>query len=282
MVTVTKSWICPTCHSTVSTPYCPACGESPPSARDLTLHGLFAQLFRAFSNIDSRLMRSVRCLVTRPGVLTVAYVQGQRMPYIGPLQLFLLANVLFFALQARTNTPIVSSALDSHLHHQDWRAVAQRLVSHRLETRQTTLALYAPLFDRAIVWHAKSCIIVMVLPFALLLPLLFARNRQPFVAHVVFALHFYGFLLLLFCVALVVVAVDVLLGGAGLHSARMDNMLSLINLAVCALYLYSATGTVYGARGAMRVIKVLVLAVAVTGILLGYRFVLLLITLYTT
>jgi hypothetical protein len=252
------------------------------SARDLTLRGLFAQLFRALSNIDGRLLRTLRCLVTRPGVLTVAYVQGQRMPYIGPLQLFLLANVLFFALQARTNTPIVSSTLDAHLHQQDWRAVAQRLVAHRLETRQTTLALYAPRFDQAIVFHAKSYIIVMVLPFALLLPLLFARNRQPFVAHVVFALHFYAFLLLLLCVALVVVAVDVWWGGAGLTSARMDNLLSLINLAVCALYLYSATGTVYGARGVMRVIKGCALALAVAGILLSYRFVLLLITLSTT
>ena len=281
-MTVTKSWTCPTCNSPVSTPYCPACGESPPSARDLTLRGLVNQLFRAFSNIDSRLIRSFQCLVTRPGVLTVAYVQGRRIPYIGPFQLFLIANVLFFAMQSWTNTNIVSSALDSHLHNQDWRAVAQRLVSRRLETMQTTLALYAPIFNRAIVLHAKSFIIVMVLPFAILLPIMFYRNRQPFVAHVVFSLHFYAFLLLLFCVSLAVVAVDVLLGGAGLNSPRMDNLLSLINLAACATYLYIATGTVYGASGAIRVIKVLALALAVAGILLGYRFVLFLVTLYTT
>ena len=281
MATVIQSWTCPTCHSPVSTPYCPACGESPPSARDLTLRGLVAQLFRAFSNMDSRLMRSFRCLVTRPGVLTVAYVQGRRRPYTGPFQLFLLANVLFFAMQSWTHTNIVSSTLDSHLHQQDWRVMAQRLVAHRLETMQTSLDRYAPLFNRAIVWHAKSFIIVMVLPFALLLPLVFYRNRQPIVAHVVFALHFYAFLLLLFCVLLTVVAVNVWLGGAGLHSARMDHLLSLINLAACATYLYKATGTVYRASGAVRVIKVLALALAVAGILLGYRFVLFLITLYT-
>lgn len=281
-MTITESWTCPTCNSTVSSRYCPACGESPPSARDLTLRGLFAQLFHAFSTIDGRLIRSFRCLVTCPGVLTVSYVQGRRMPYIGPFQLFLIANVLFFAMQSLTNTNIVSPTLDSHLHNQDWRAVAQRLVAHRLETKQTTLDLYAPLFNRAIVLHAKSFIIAMVLPFAILLLIMFYRNRQPFVAHVVFSLHFYAFLLLLFCGLLVVVAVDVLLGGAGLNSARMDNILSLINLAACATYLYIATGTVYGASGLIRGIKVLALALAVTGILLGYRFVLFLSTLYTT
>lgn len=281
-VIVTNSWTCPTCSSVLSTPYCPTCGERPPSACDLTLRGLFHQLFHAFSSIDGRLIRSFRCLVTRPGALTVAYVQGRRLAYLRPIQLFLVANVLFFALQSLTNTNIVSSTLDSHLHHQDWQAVAQRSVSHRLETLHTTLDLYAPIFDRAIVLHAKLFIILMVLPLALLLPILFHRNRQPFVAHAVFSLHFYAFLLLLFCVSLAVAAVDVLLGGAGLNSTRMDNALSVINLTASATYLYLATGTAYGARWAIRVVKALTLGLAVAGILLGYRFVLFLLTLYTT
>jgi len=220
--------------------------------------------------------------VNRPGVLTVAYVRGQRIPYIGPFQLFLIANVLFFATQSLTNMHIFSSTLDSHLHNQDWSAVAQALVSHRLETMRTPLDLYAPMFNQAVVLHAKSLIILMALPFALLLLIMFYRDRQPFVAHVVFSLHLYTFLLLLFCVALAIAAVDVLFGGAGLHSARMDNILSVMNLAACATYLYIATGTVYRASGAIRVIKVLALTLAVGGMVLGYRFVIFLITLYRT
>jgi hypothetical protein len=221
-------------------------------------------------------------LVAHPGALTVAYVQGRRMSYLGPFQVLLVVNVLFFAMQSLTSTNIASSTLDSHLHHQDWRGVAQPLVSHRLETMGTTLDLYAPLFDRANVLHAKSFIILMVLPFALLLPILFFGNRKPFVAHAVFSLHFYSFLLLLFCVLLAIAAIDVRLGGAGLDSPGMDNALSIVNLAACATYLYVATGTAYGARGALRVVKALVLSLAVAGILLGYRFVLFLFTLYTT
>jgi len=220
--------------------------------------------------------------VTRPGALTVAYVQGRRLRYLGPFQLLLVANVLFFAMQSLTSTNIVSSTLDSHLHHQDWSGVAQRLVSHRLETTGTTLDLYTPLFDQANVLHAKSFIIVMALPFALLLPVLFYRSRQPFVAYAVFSLHFYAFLLLLFCVLLAVAAVDAWRGGTGLNSTRMDNVLTFVNLAACATYLYVATGRVYGAKGALRIAKALALSLAVAGILLGYRFVLFLFTLYTT
>ena len=51
---------------------------------------------------------------------------------------------------------------------------------------------------------------------------------------------------------------------------------------VCAVYIYLAIGPVYSATGAMRATKAVLLAVAVATIVLGYRFVLFLITLYAT
>jgi len=136
------------------------------------------------------------------------------------------------------------------------------LVAQRLETKQTTLALYAPVFNQAVVLNAKSLIILMALPFALLLPIRYFRSRRPFVAPLVFSLHLYAFLLLLFSVASVAAVVDVWFGGAGLNSARMDNILSVISLVACATYLYMATGAVYGASGTIRVLKVAALALA--------------------
>lgn len=250
--------------------------------RDLTLRGLFDQLVEAFSSLDGRLLRSFRLLVTRPGALTVAYVAGRRKALAGPIQLFLIANVLFFAVQSFTHTNVFSSPLADHLHHQDWQELAQRLVAHRLAALGTTLDLYGPIFDRAVVTNAKSLIVLMVVPFALLLPIAFYRDRRPFVAHVVFAFHLYALLLLLFCVSLGVAALDVGFGGAGLRSRWLDNALSIANLVGCAAYLYFSMGTVYGTRGAPRFVKALALALAVGLIALGYRFALLLITLYFT
>ena len=48
------------------------------------------------------------------------------------------------------------------------------------------------------------------------------------------------------------------------------------------MYLFLAIGTVYGERNTSRVLKSLLLTTAAVGIILGYRFSLLLITLYTT
>ena len=96
---VAEVWTCTTCSCAISTSFCPGCGEQRPSERDLTLRGLVDQMAEALSNVDSRLLRSVRCLVTRSGALTAAYLRGQRKPYILPFQLFVMANLLFFAVQ---------------------------------------------------------------------------------------------------------------------------------------------------------------------------------------
>ena len=157
-------------------------------------------------------------LLRRPGALTVLYHHGPRKPYIGPFALFLLTNVLFVAMELLPGSNIFSTPLDQHLHNQPWSPLAQDLVTHRLEDKGTTLEAYAPVFDQTVAKNAQSLVILMVLPFALLLPVLFRKSRLPFAVHLAFSLHFHAFLLLLISAALLIPAIDLWLGGAGLAS----------------------------------------------------------------
>jgi cation transporter-like permease len=100
--------------------------------------------------------------------------------------------------------------------------------------------------------------------------------------HMVFSLHLYTFLLLLFCVAMLAAKLSSLLGFGGIESSVVDNVLSSVNFLACVAYLYMAIGPVYGTVGVMRGLQAIVLTVAVAAIVLGYRFVLFLITLYAT
>lgn len=221
-------------------------------------------------------------MLLRPGLLTVAYLEGRRKLYTLPLQLFLVANILFFAMQSLTGAKIFSTPLDQHLHSDMWSSVAQKLVARHVQTRRTTEAQYAPVFNQAVAQNGKSLIVLMVLPFALLPAILFRRSGRPFVAHIVFSLHFYAFLMFLFCLFLIVVGVSLLAGGRGLDSESFDHALSIAALIVCATYLYIAAKTVYGAKGIRRILKTALRTVAVVGTFLGYRFALLWITLQTT
>jgi Protein of unknown function (DUF3667) len=275
------AWTCPTCNHAVSTRHCPACGERALEERDLTLRGFFEQVFVAFTNVDSQLIRSLFYLVARPGALTMAYLQGRRLPYIRPLQLFLIANVLFFAMESLTNSTIFSTPLDAHLHTQPWSGFAESLVTRRLMSLHTTMELYEPVFDRAVAVNARTLVISMALAFAPVLSIVFYRKHRPFMANVVFSLHLYAFVLLLFSCTLTAMGVSTLLGGPGLQSQSLDDALSVGLLMACGAYLYAAIGTAYSETGILRVLKGLVLTMAVAAIVLGYRFGLLLITLYT-
>jgi len=281
-MTNSARWTCPVCKAAVTTAFCAQCGEEPLAPHDLTVRGLAEKALHALTSIDAKAARSAWKLLRRPGELTQAWISGIRKPYVAPFQLFLIANVLFFALQWATSENVFSSSLDSHLHQQDWSELAQSSLSRRLESTRMTVDQYEPIFDRAVVLHAKSLILLMTVPFALLLSIAFVGMRRPFMTHVVFALHLYTFLLLLFCVALLLAKLSALLGFGGLDAPMVDNVLSGFNLAACGLYIYLAIGPVYGVTGTSRAAKAIVLAMAVAAVALAYRFALFFITLYTT
>jgi hypothetical protein len=273
-------WTCPVCRESVPTPFCPRCGEEPLAPRDLTLRGLAERVFHALTSIDGRAVRTVWRLFRFPGDLTVAWSIGIRKAYVSPIELFLIANVLFFAIQSFTGEIVFSSPLDSHLHHQDWSNLARSLVAQRLETVHLSLQDYATVFDRAVALNAKSLVVLMTIPFALLLPLVFIRQHQPLMKHVTFAIHQYTFLLLFFCIALLVAKLSALLGHGGLELSRIDKIISIANLAVCAWYLYVAIGRVYEVGGLSRYLQAALLSMAIATIVVGYRFVLFIVTLY--
>ena len=279
-MSATVPWTCPACLQPIRTPFCAECGEEPLARHELLLRGVAEKIVHAVTSIDARVARTAWQLLRAPGTLTLAWCAGVRKRYVAPFQLFLIANVIFFAVQSLTGETVFSSSLDSHLHHQDWSGLAREMVDARLAATGTSAGQLAPIFDRVVVLNAKSFIVVMAGAFALLLPLVFVRERRPFMTHVAFSLHLYTFLLLLFCVALLAGKASALLGFGGLETAGVDNVLSVVNVAACATYLYLSIGPVYGTYGAARIVQTAVLSVAVAAIVLGYRFLIFVITLY--
>jgi len=51
--------------------------------------------------------------------------------------------VLFFAVQSLTGINVLGASLDSHLHHQDWQAVAQSRLDRHPQATHTSQAQYA-------------------------------------------------------------------------------------------------------------------------------------------
>jgi hypothetical protein len=202
---------CVTCSARLVGRYCHACGEKRADERDLTLAGFARYALDAATNVDARLYRSLRWLVGRPGVLTREFVAGRRQPYVGPLRLFLLANLVFFVLlQAGWGTDVFTTDLIYHRTQPVYGPVAERLITdrvgtirppepgmtfaERLELLTEEQAEFRARFNRAQPRYANSLVILMVPLLALALRLL--RRRTLFVRELVFSVHFLAVLLL--------------------------------------------------------------------------------------
>src|SRR4051794_34155377 len=144
---MTTGWMCPSCGRARRTKFCAECGEERLRPGDLSVSDLAARFARTLSSVDGKLLRSARAILAAPGTLSSSYIRGERRRFLGPLQLFLIANALFFAVQSLTGMNVLSSTLDSHLNVQDWRDFAQSVVGQRFGGNERALAAFAPQFD---------------------------------------------------------------------------------------------------------------------------------------
>jgi hypothetical protein len=85
---------CPNCFP--GNIYCPECGEKRLPREDLSLRHFLRDLFQDFTDIDSKLFRTLYLLSFRPGFLTTEFSRGVRQPYVKPFRLFIIVALIHF------------------------------------------------------------------------------------------------------------------------------------------------------------------------------------------
>lgn len=271
----TSSWNCPSCRSDndAAAGYCPQCGERRLRPHDLSLLALLEQAFESVAHYDGRIFRSVRTLLARPGALTAEYMAGARRPWVGPFQLFLVANLLFFLMQVVSGLNVLSVPLRVHLDGQFYSGWARQLIDARINAGTVDLATYTAAFEAHQSGLAKALVVVMVPLFALAVWPWSAR--RPAVAHVVYALHFYAYMLVLLAILFPVAALGLgllhRLGGVVMSPHSIDRVISFIELLAIWGYQWQACRRAYGLRWPLALAFATVLAVIVPLLLYGYR-----------
>lgn len=87
---------CDNCgHDRDSGDFCPSCGQS---ARNFqrALPSLVGEVVREAFEVDSRIVRSLKTLLLRPGALSREFSLNRRADYVSPIRMYLFASLLFF------------------------------------------------------------------------------------------------------------------------------------------------------------------------------------------
>ncbi len=190
---------CQNCQTTMGIHYCANCGEKRYSKNSLTLLHLFRQLFISVTDVDGKLVTSLRLLILRPGQLTMDYVKGIRNNRLNPFQVFLLANICYFFFISFSSSNTFTTPLEIHLSANNFihKQIANDLVEQALLKSGESKTSYSDSFNQQIEIQSKSLIILMVPIFALFVYICFLKHSYLGVKSLVFSTHFLSFLLFL-------------------------------------------------------------------------------------
>ena len=168
---------CPNCGTPRTGHFCANCGQKAAPLAP-TLASFMHEFTHEVVNVDGKIFRSVRLLLTRPGFLTREIFAGRRASYLSPIRLYLIASILAFAAMTFFNsfgevnfeyTPSPGETVDP--------AVVERM-SEVERTVSTALTVWVP-----------RAMFVLVPLFAGLVMLVRRRGGHTYPQHLYFALH---------------------------------------------------------------------------------------------
>jgi hypothetical protein len=264
--------------------YCSNCGERMLGRTDAA-QATADRASEPAQSFPGRVRASLVALVSPPGRLTSDWLRGRRVGYLTPLSLFLWINVVFFLIQSISGLGILSWPLRAHLADDSTSWITTWLFAHK-PGRVAESGSYAEIFDALEAVHAKSLVMVMVPFFAAALGALTLDRRERFRHALVFATHFFAFTLLwlsvLFPIAALGLRLIVVSGFTAVGHHTLDLIMTALEAAGLAWYLYIALDTVFGLPRLRRSITVIVLIAALYVILKAYHVVVFAATLYST
>ncbi len=217
----TRGTQCLNCGLAIDTNYCPNCGQHNTSHN----HGLgqfLHEFLDEFLHLDSKILRTLVPLFTKPGFLTQEWVAGKRIRYITPLKLYVtLSAFCFLAFSFRgylygeqrsdlkftvdapkvekaqkasntvelpnrenTDLPQVESSLDNLFKSKIGKPTPERMVAIK---------------DQFISRLPTTNFILMPV-VAGIFALLYLRRKRFYVEHLVFTLHYYSFIFMVMTV----------------------------------------------------------------------------------
>jgi hypothetical protein len=246
---------CRNCASALTGPYCSACGQKDLDPHEYAVGHFLHHALHDVTHFDTKLFRSIVPLLAEPGRITADYLDGRRGPYMRPLQTFILLNLIFFLFAPRFGL----FRYDLRM-FENGRALfgviapAPLLTAAKARTHLSDDA-FRERFDSVLHAQRKALVIVMVVLFAIVVNAMFRDRKRYFVEHLIFALHFYSFwLIVIIAVPLALLGFILLakLGAAivtghGMGRTGIGEDALVLGLFVgCTAYLAQAVRRVYG------------------------------------
>ena len=108
--------------------FCPHCGQK--TNDELTIGVLFYNTISNYFSFDARFLKSFIPLMFRPGYLASKFLEGKRLLYLHPAQMYLFISVIFFFILSFSTRELVSKAneMNQKVVDSDEMAIADSII----------------------------------------------------------------------------------------------------------------------------------------------------------
>ena len=215
--TVPANAICRNCGTQIIDRYCHVCGQDIFAGQEQSIFLLIVNLLDNAFAFEGKTLRTLGCLIFKPGFLSSEYRLGRIIRYVHPVKLFWMLTIIFFALfmfniekniktnravreQAEQTMPVQvtiteerDTATPAAVKSEDTKANKANKVNDFFNSEQTKTYLKS---------FAPYAAFLFIPVFAVLLWLFFWRKKYFYMYHLVFAVHFHSFLWILWSLLL--------------------------------------------------------------------------------
>ena len=180
---------CANCNALLTGEYCCQCGERRLDREHLRLSAIIRSALEEATDFEhSKLLRTLKLLLLKPGVLTTEYLRGRRKNFVGPVKIYLT----FFALSFLLFSVVRPTAIyDIHfVINADTSGALQAKFRQLIAPTHLSEAVFAEEVNSR--WRRYLNLGQALYPvsIAIMFQVLYCATRRYFAEHLVFALHF--------------------------------------------------------------------------------------------
>jgi hypothetical protein len=216
----TEPETCLNCGEPLHGRYCSSCGQAVVEPNQ-PLRQVLAAWFGALIAFDSRIIRTLKPLVIKPGFLTLEYFAGRRANYVAPFKLYIFFSCVMFLAIAMTDYQVVTvqrgdsgkvvAPIHIDLDEKEGQQADPEAEPGNAGEPSMWSDMLAALDEAAQDEKALSADVIAQLPkalfflvpaFALMLRLLYRKGPHRYVRHLVFALNLHSLAFLLLTVGM--------------------------------------------------------------------------------
>ena len=192
--------LCRSCGASLNGEYCSVCGEKQYVPGEHTVRHFLGDVLNAITFLDGKFIRTIKLMFRKPGVMSYLYVSGRRVPFIKPMSMFFIVNLIYFMFPMSDG---FNSKLVTQMNYMPHSGIAERMVERRLKEEKKDLKSFTIEYETQSTNMAKMFMVLLVVYFSVPLWLINFRKSLSYFDHLTVSLELMSMIIMISFIALV-------------------------------------------------------------------------------